>query len=188
MCPWSFWGWLEQSKLPAVYAAIGRLRSGAPFTEGHPKVLLEAMACGLPCVASDCAGNRSLITDGETGLLFDPYRPAELAARLRQIFADPRPRGAPREGGEEMVVARYDLSALVAREIALVGAIAELLRFRIRAGRTRCPLRDTQRPHRGRRVQKPEGVEVEIHDLGLWGSVLRRPKAGAFVLGRDTRS
>jgi glycosyltransferase involved in cell wall biosynthesis len=97
----------------------------ASFTEGHPKVLLEAMACGLPCVASDCAGNRSLIIDGETGLLFDPYRPAELAARLRQIFADRALAARLAKAAREMIVARYDLSALVAREIALVGAIAE---------------------------------------------------------------
>ena len=119
-----FLGVVEQSKLPAVYAGSDVFVL-ASFTEGHPKVLLEAMACGLPCVASDCAGNRSLIIDGETGLLFDPYRPAELAARLRQIFADRALAARLAKAAREMIVARYDLSALVAREIALVGAIAE---------------------------------------------------------------
>jgi glycosyltransferase involved in cell wall biosynthesis len=119
-----FLGVVEQAKLPAVYASSDVFVL-ASFTEGHPKVLLEAMACGLPCVASDCAGNRSLITDGKTGLLFDPYRPDELSARLRRIFDDPALAARLGKAAREMVAARYDLSALVAREIALVRAIAE---------------------------------------------------------------
>jgi glycosyltransferase involved in cell wall biosynthesis len=122
--PVEFLGVVEQAKLPAVYAASDVFVL-ASFTEGHPKVLLEAMACGLPCVASDCAGNRSLIADGETGLLFDPHRPEELAACLRRIFDDPALAARLGKAAREMIVARYDLSALVAREIALVRAIAE---------------------------------------------------------------
>jgi glycosyltransferase involved in cell wall biosynthesis len=121
--PVEFLGVVEQAKLPAVYASSDVFVL-ASFTEGHPKVLLEAMACGLPCVASDCTGNRSLITDGETGLLFDPHRPEELAARLRRIFDDPPLAARLGEAARKMIAERYDLSALVAREIALVRAIA----------------------------------------------------------------
>lgn len=121
--PVEFLGVVEQATLPRVYGSADVFVL-ASFTEGHPKVLLEAMACGLPCVASDCAGNRSLITDGETGLLFDPHRPKELAARLRRIFDDPTLAARLGEAARKMIVERYDLSALVAREIALVRAIA----------------------------------------------------------------
>ncbi|MDO8476016.1 MAG: glycosyltransferase family 4 protein [Candidatus Rokubacteria bacterium] len=118
-----FLGVVEQAKLPAVYTSSDVFVL-ASFTEGHPKVLLEAMACGLPCVASDCAGNRSLITDGETGLLFDPHRPEELAARLRQVFDDPALAARLGKAARKMIVERYDLSTLVAREIALMRVIA----------------------------------------------------------------
>jgi glycosyltransferase involved in cell wall biosynthesis len=121
--PVEFLGVVEQATLPRVYGSSDVFVL-ASFTEGHPKVLLEAMACGLPCVASDCAGNRSLVTDGETGLLFDPHRPEELAARLRRIFDDPALAARLGEAARNMIKERYDLSALVAREIALVRAIA----------------------------------------------------------------
>lgn len=40
--------------------------------EGHPKSLIEAMACGLPVVATNIAGIRELITHGKTGILCEP--------------------------------------------------------------------------------------------------------------------
>jgi glycosyltransferase involved in cell wall biosynthesis len=121
--PVEFLGVVPQAKLPAVYCASDVFVL-ASFTEGHPKVLLEAMACGLPCIASDCAGNRSLVTDGENGLLFDPQHPAELAGRLRQLFDDPTLGARLGQAARELIAERYDLAALLAREIALVRAIA----------------------------------------------------------------
>jgi len=87
-------------------------------------VLLEAMAAGVPCVASDCEGNRSLVVEGETGLLFDPRRPDELADRLARVLADGDLAEALGRAGRAMVVARYDLGALVAAEIALLKRVA----------------------------------------------------------------
>src|SRR5205823_3899472 len=118
-----FPGIVEQAKLPAVYGSADVFVL-ASFTEGHPKVLLEAMASGVPCVASDCAGNRSLITDGETGLLFDPHRPDELAERLRRILDDPALAARLGKAGRALVAERYDLGALVQREIELVRSVA----------------------------------------------------------------
>lgn len=118
-----FRGVVDQAKLPAEYAASDVFVL-ASFTEGHPKVLLEAMACGLPCVASDCAGNRSIVTHGETGLLFDPHDPRQLADSVRQILLDSDLARRLGEAGRALVAERYDLSALVQREIALVRAVA----------------------------------------------------------------
>jgi glycosyltransferase involved in cell wall biosynthesis len=98
----------------------------ASFSEGHPKVLLEAMASGVPCVASDCEGNRSLALDGQTGLLFDPHRPDELADRLGRLLADPGLAARLAATARAMVVDRYDLGALLDKEIALLQGIAGL--------------------------------------------------------------
>jgi glycosyltransferase involved in cell wall biosynthesis len=49
----------------------------------------EAAACGLPVVASAVGGLREIVCHGETGLLVPPGDPAELAAALAQLVADP---------------------------------------------------------------------------------------------------
>ncbi|MBI2494813.1 MAG: glycosyltransferase family 4 protein [Candidatus Rokubacteria bacterium] len=118
-CP----GVVDQRRLPELYAGADAFVL-ASFTEGHPKVLLEAMSAGVPVVASDCAGNRSLVADGRTGLLFDPHRPEELADRLGRVLGDAALAAALARAGREQVVARYDLAALVAREIELVRSVA----------------------------------------------------------------
>lgn len=118
-----FPGVVDQRRLPEVYGSADVFVL-ASFTEGHPKVLLEAMACGIPCVASDCAGNRSLVTDGRTGLLFDPHDPKALARCLGRVLHEPGLGPALARAACEEVVGRYDLRALVAREIALVRQVA----------------------------------------------------------------
>jgi glycosyltransferase involved in cell wall biosynthesis len=94
------------------------------FTEGHPKVLLEAMAAGLPCVASDCPGNRALVRDEETGLLFDARDPATLAARLERVLTDEPLAAALGRRGHDLVARDYDLARLVQTEIGLLKRVA----------------------------------------------------------------
>jgi glycosyltransferase involved in cell wall biosynthesis len=118
-----FPGVVEQRRLPDVYASADVFVL-ASFTEGHPKALLEAMSCGLPCVASDCAGNRSLITHGETGLLFDPRRPEDLADCLKRVLTDDALGARLGSAARAVVESRYNLGALVAREIDLVRSVA----------------------------------------------------------------
>jgi len=118
-----FPGVVDQRRLPEVYGSADVFVL-ASFTEGHPKVLLEAMACGVPCVASACAGNRSLVTDGRTGLLFDPRDPRQLADCLERVLKDPALARRLADTAREEIVARYDLRALVEREIALVRQVA----------------------------------------------------------------
>lgn len=121
--PLELLGVVDQRVLPAVYAAADAFVL-ASFTEGHPKVLLEAMSAALPCVASDCDGNRSLIDPGRTGLLFDAHRPEELAARLESVLTQPDLAVGLGQAARELIVTHYDLGALVEREISLIREVA----------------------------------------------------------------
>jgi glycosyltransferase involved in cell wall biosynthesis len=58
-------------------------------TEGLPLVLLEAMAAGVPVVATPVGGVPELVTDGETGLLVPPGDVAALETALRRLLAEP---------------------------------------------------------------------------------------------------
>lgn len=81
--------------------------------EGMPNALLEAMACGLPCVATSVSGSEDLITNGINGLLVEPEQPAELALALRSLIDDTDL--AQRLGREAYatVVRNYQLSSVV---------------------------------------------------------------------------
>jgi len=57
--------------------------------EGLPIALLEAMARGVPAIATDVIGNKDAVTDHETGFLYDPAAPQAAAQRLVQLAQDP---------------------------------------------------------------------------------------------------
>jgi glycosyltransferase involved in cell wall biosynthesis len=114
---------VDHGRLPSVYVAADVFVLPS-FTEGHAKVLLEAMSCGVPCVASDVGGNRAAIADGRTGLLVDPADPGALADAIERLVTDRELAGRLGEAARRDVVARYDLGTILAREIELLRALA----------------------------------------------------------------
>jgi glycosyltransferase involved in cell wall biosynthesis len=57
--------------------------------EGMPNTLLEAMACGLPSVATRIGGVVDIVRDGENGLLVDPGDAAGISAAITKLLGDP---------------------------------------------------------------------------------------------------
>ena len=83
--------------------------------EGLPVALLEAMACGLPCIASRLAGSTDAIIDsGRNGLLVPVGDVEAIAQALIDVFADPPRAAALGAAARQTVVDRYS-SDLVAR-------------------------------------------------------------------------
>lgn len=59
------------------------------FTEGLPNVILEAMACGTPVLATPVGGIPNIIKDGETGLLLKSNDPKHIANRIIELLDKP---------------------------------------------------------------------------------------------------
>ena len=78
--------------------------------EAHPLALLEAMACGLPSVATRLAGATDvLIQDGSNGRLFPADDDAALADILRELLTDAAAASLMGIRARETVMARYDI-------------------------------------------------------------------------------
>ncbi|NLI20722.1 MAG: glycosyltransferase family 4 protein [Clostridiales bacterium] len=78
------------------------------FQEGLPVSLMEAMAAGLPCVASRVRGNADLIVPGEGGYLCAPGDADAMAGHIRTLLSDPAMREAMGEQNKR-AVEPYDL-------------------------------------------------------------------------------
>jgi glycosyltransferase involved in cell wall biosynthesis len=80
---------------------------------GCPNASLEAMAAGLPVVATDFGGAGEQVIDGVTGRLVPPRDDAALAAALLDLAHDPARRRACGAAGRERAEALFDLRRMV---------------------------------------------------------------------------
>ncbi len=80
-----FPGPLPAQKLRALYASSSMLLFPSLF-ENCSYVLLEAMASGLPVIATEGSGISEMVTHGSSGLLFPPDHPNLLLAQVRQLY------------------------------------------------------------------------------------------------------
>ncbi len=81
--------------------------------EGLPVVLIEAMAAGVPVVASDVDGNLEVTGGGEAGLGVPPADPAALAAAVKTLLGDRARREKLARAGRERARERFDLEVMV---------------------------------------------------------------------------
>lgn len=83
-----FRGWMDREALRDAYeeADVVLLPS---LVEGHPNVLLEAMAMGKPVIGADVPGTREAFRDGIEGLLVPPRMPGRIAEAVVRIVSQP---------------------------------------------------------------------------------------------------
>jgi glycosyltransferase involved in cell wall biosynthesis len=102
----------EYRDMPALYSAFDIATLSSAFGEGFPNVLGEAMACGIPCVATDSGDAADIL--GPTGGVVPPRDPAALAAAWERLMAvGAEARRAVGEAARERVVAHYGLGVMV---------------------------------------------------------------------------
>ncbi len=80
--------------------------------EGISNTILEAMATGLPVVATHVGGNGELVRDGVSGYLVPPADPARLAEAMAAYLKDPALRHAHGREGRRLAVAEYTLAGM----------------------------------------------------------------------------
>jgi glycosyltransferase involved in cell wall biosynthesis len=78
--------------------------------DGIPNVVLEAMAAGLPVVATRVSGIPEAVVDQVTGLLVPPDDVSSLANALGTLFADPERRAALGAAGRERIAHEFTVS------------------------------------------------------------------------------
>ena len=83
----SFTGALHPDQLPDLYNRVDMLALGSD-REGWPNVLLEAMACGTPCIAFDIGGNAEVIRAPEAGRILGERSASALRDGLNDLFAN----------------------------------------------------------------------------------------------------
>ena len=94
-----FLGAIGQHRLAACYSAADVLVL-ASAREGFPNVLLEALACGTPVVASAVGGAPEVVRERVAGSLVQERTPEAIAAAIRALLADPPARAAVRAYAE----------------------------------------------------------------------------------------
>ncbi|MCW3040276.1 MAG: glycosyl transferase, group 1 [Solirubrobacterales bacterium] len=115
---------------PEIAAALARADAfvlpsivvpGTGFTEGIPVSLMEAMAVGLPVIATRVAGVPELVVDGETGLLAEPGAPESLQATFTRLLEEPAAAKAERAHAARAKVEReFDVRESARRMAALL--------------------------------------------------------------------
>jgi phosphatidyl-myo-inositol alpha-mannosyltransferase len=111
-----FAGSVSRTRLARYYATSDIFCAPGLGRESFGMVLLEAMAAGLPVVASDIEGFRNVLTHGQEGLLVPPNQPEVLARTLEELLDNPDDREEFGRRGR-LTAARYRWSE-IARQVA----------------------------------------------------------------------
>ena len=90
--------------------------------EGFGNVLVEAMACGVPVVATSSPGTREIVSVGIDGLLVDQHEPAAVAEALARVLSD-EPFRRRLSAGARVSAQRFSLPAIAAAYDRTLGAV-----------------------------------------------------------------
>ncbi len=103
-----FLGFVPHEELPSTYRRATVLAMPSLYAEAFGITALEAMASGLPVVASRCGGLAEVVVHGETGLLVRPGDVGELAEALTLLLSDLELARSVGASARRLAVARYD--------------------------------------------------------------------------------
>lgn len=95
------------------------------YHEGVPMAVLEAMACGLPVIATRVGGLPDLVQDGANGILIDPRQPAQLADAICRLVQDASLCQSMGEKSRQFVSEKYSLQRHVSQLVHIYEQVLE---------------------------------------------------------------
>ena len=109
-----FLGWQDQDEVARILAeshlfTLPSVTASNGDMEGIPVALMEAMACGMPVLATHHSGNDELIDDGESGFLVAEHDHAALADRLEELVRAPERWEEMGRAGQRKVASEFDV-------------------------------------------------------------------------------
>ena len=99
------------------------------LAEGISNTILEAMACGLPVIATCVGGNPELVEDGVSGRLVPPVNAEAMAAALYRYFDDSALARSHGQAGRNAVLQRFSLDRMVADYQSLYDGLVASRKF-----------------------------------------------------------
>lgn len=123
--------WLpgEQDDVPRLMQSMD-LFVLPSLAEGISNTILEAMACGLPVVATRVGGNPELVDDGNTGTLVPQADPDAMAQAIRRYLNDEALLKVHGEAGRKRVLAQFSKDKMVAEYMAVYDSLLEASHYR----------------------------------------------------------
>jgi glycosyltransferase involved in cell wall biosynthesis len=119
-----FVGRISHESVPAIMRSAD-VAVCVPWYEPFGMVALEAMACGLPLIASAVGGQCETVVDGLTGTLVPPREPRALATAANTLLDDSGLRSTYGLAGAERARARYDWARIAAETCAVYEEVVE---------------------------------------------------------------
>lgn len=106
-------GWLSGDELRAAFQLADVVTVPSIYLDPFPTVNLEAMASGVPVVATSFGGSDEVVVDGETGYIVNPLDVETFAGRLESLLTDSALRTAMGQRGKERIRAKFSLERQV---------------------------------------------------------------------------
>jgi glycosyltransferase involved in cell wall biosynthesis len=100
-------------------------------SEGLSNALLEAMACKLPCVATEVGGNAEVVENGKSGFLVPSENPELAAERITRLLRDPHSAREMGEAGRRIIEERFTAQEMVNRLVSFYDSLLKAKNARL---------------------------------------------------------
>lgn len=107
--------WGNRTDMANVLASASIVALPTTYGEGVPKVLIEAASCAKPIIATNVAGCREIVRDGETGILVKPRDIDAIANAIAALLSDPAKAGQMGMNGRALVQREFTEASVIAR-------------------------------------------------------------------------